>query len=69
MTITFFFLPSHSTKPSPSNPFLHVHVNEPGVFLQSAFLWQRDPSVHSSMSRNNRESRNVIFECILGRIQ
>lgn len=59
MTIIYFFLPSHSTKPSPSNPFLQVHVKEPGVFLQSAFLWQRDPSVHSSMSRRTENQATL----------
>lgn len=42
-------VPLHSVMPSPSNPCLHLQVNEPSVLMQSAVLWQGDPS-HSLLS-------------------
>ena len=37
--------------PSPENPLMQAHVNDPGVFVQAAFAEQFDaPVVHSLMS-------------------
>ena len=42
-------LPVH-VKPSPANPVLHLHKNDPTVFVHVAWLWHRVGFKHSSMS-------------------
>ena len=40
-------------KPSPENPELHRHVNDPAVFVQAAKLWHLFWSKHSFTSKEN----------------
>ena len=53
-------LPAVHILPSPSNPILHAHLNDPSVFLQVAFLWQLSLRSHSSISKKKQKKKEKL---------
>ena len=52
-------LPSH-INPFPLNPGEQEHVNDPGIFVQSAFRWQLlRPGMHSLVSKEDENKYEV----------
>ena len=58
-------LPEHVT-PSPENPLLQAHVNEPTVLVQAAFVSQLSVlAVHSSISRIQRRAIHYVRRTVI----
>lgn len=57
-------IPLQFLRPSPSKPSLHSHVNDPGLLIHSASLWQRDPYPHSFTSKIiDNNNNNKVTRC------